>query len=141
MRLLRLAAVALVLSCLAACAGNQRSDSLTTTLGAYQSALRWGNFQDALGFVDPVYRKAHPLTPLAVARYQQVRVAGYDEGDGPMPVSQDEVQQTVKINLINRNTLLERTIIDHQTWHWDAQAKRWWLESGLPDITRSTSDQ
>jgi hypothetical protein len=26
-------------------------------------------------------------------------------------------------------------VFDHQTWHWDAKAKHWWLETGLPDIT------
>lgn len=138
MRQLRLVAITLVLICLAGCAGNPRPDGLSTTLDAYASALRWGNFQDALGFVDPVYRKAHPLTPLASARYQQVRVAGYDAGSGPVPVGTDEVRQTVKLGLVNRNTLRERTVIDHQTWQWDATAKRWWLESGLPDITRPT---
>jgi len=27
------------------------------------------------------------------------------------------------------------SVVDHQTWRWDAKAKHWWLESGLPDIS------
>ncbi len=130
---LPLALVALAL--VAGCAAHQRRDDLTATLTAYATTLRWGDFQHALEYVDPAWREAHPLTPLQEARYRQVRVAGYDEGEGPVPVSEEEVRQTVKIGLINRHTQHERFVIDHQVWKWDPQAKRWWLETGLPDIT------
>lgn len=138
MHRLRLSIVILALGLMAGCAANQRSDSLTTTLNAYGATLRWGDFAHALEYVDPVYREAHPLTPLQLARYKQVRVAGYDAGGGPAPVSDTVVRQSVKISLINHHTQGERFVIDHQTWKWDVEAERWWLESGLPDITQST---
>ncbi len=125
------------LACVAGCAATQRRDNLTTTLNAYAETLRWGDFAHALEYVDPAYREVHPLTPLQRARYRQVRVAGYDEGQGPVPVGPDEVRQTVKIGLINRHTQRERFVIDHQIWKWDAEAKHWWLETGLPDITHA----
>ncbi len=120
---------------IAGCAANQRQDSLQETLNAYHTALRWGNFQRALDFVSPDYRNAHPLSSLDLARYQQVRVVGYTEGGAPTPVGPDEVRQTVKIDLVNRNTQRERFILDRQVWKWDAKARRWWLTTGLPDIT------
>ncbi len=133
----RLILVIATLALVAGCATNQRRDSLNSTLDAYHSTLRWGDFQHALSFVDPDWRQAHPLTPLQAARYKQVRVVGYDAGAGPVPVSDTEVKQTVKIGLVNRHTMHERNIIDRQDWQWDAEAGRWWLMSGLPDITRS----
>lgn len=133
---LRLFVAIIVLATLAACAANQRRDSLTSTLDAYHSTLRWGDFRHALEFVDPDWREAHPLTPLQMSRFKQVRVVGYDAGKGPVPVSGTEVRQTVKIGLVNRHTMRERFIVDHQDWQWDDQAKRWWLTTGLPDITR-----
>ncbi|HEX7341415.1 MAG TPA: hypothetical protein VF269_03970 [Rhodanobacteraceae bacterium] len=136
MHRLRLPIVIIAMIILAGCASNQRRDSLTSTLNAYAATLRWGSFGHAEGFIDPAYRKVHPLTPLQMARYQQVRVVGYDDGDGPVPVNQTEVQQVVKIGIINRHTQSERFVIDHQLWKWDAKAGRWWLETGLPDITR-----
>ena len=60
----------------------------------------------------------------------------YDDGAGPVPISATEVQQTVRISLVNIHTQSERTLTDHQTWHYDEKAKHWWLTSGLPDITR-----
>jgi len=129
-----LAAVTVLM--LGGCASDRRDDSLTTTLNAYASTVRWGDFNTALQFVDPKVREEHPLPPLDMSRYQQYKVSGYDEGKGPMPHGQYEVTQVVQINLVNVNTQAERTVTDRQTWHYDTQAKRWWLVSGLPDINR-----
>jgi hypothetical protein len=129
-----LAASSLLL--LASCATNQRSDLLTNTLTAYGSALRWGDFQSAEQFIEPKQREAHPISKLDEARYEQVKVSEYDNGAGPVPLGDNEVQQTVHINLINVHTQSERSIVDHQTWQYDEKTKHWWLTSGLPDITQ-----
>ena len=135
-RILSLLAVLSVLL-LAGCATQKRSDTLTTTLTAYGSALRWGDFQSAAQFLDPDIRLKHPLSELEIARYKQVRVSEYDDGNGPVPAGEGSVQQTVHISLINIHTQSERTIVDHQTWHYDEKAMHWWLTSGLPDITQN----
>jgi endonuclease YncB( thermonuclease family) len=134
----RIPHILLVLSILllAACATQERSRSLTTTLSAYGGVLRWGDFASAAQFIDPKVRAEHPLSELDRARYKQVRVTEYDDGSGPVPISPTEVQQTVRLSVVNIHTQAERTIIDRQTWHYDEQAKHWWLTSGLPDITR-----
>ena len=120
----------------AGCATDQRNQALITTLNAYASTLRWGDFQSAAQFVDPKVREANPLTALDLARFEQVRVTGYDEGGGPVPDGENQVRQVVQIGLVNINTQSERTVIDRQTWRYDPEKKRWWLTSGLPDITR-----
>ncbi|TAL87741.1 MAG: hypothetical protein EPN74_00355 [Rhodanobacter sp.] len=125
-----------VLLLTAGCATQKRSDTLTTTLNAYASTMRWGDFQSAAQFIDPKIRAAHPLSKLDLARYKQVRVSEYDSGAGPVPVDENDVQQTVHISLINIHTQVERTVVDHQSWHYDAKNQHWWLTSGLPDITR-----
>lgn len=128
--------LALVAMLCAGCATDQRNRSLITTLNAYASTLRWGDFQTALQFVDPKVREANPPTALDLARYAQVRVTGYDEGAGAVPAGENEVRQVVQIGLVNLNTQRERTVVDRQTWRYDPVKKRWWLLSGLPDITR-----
>ncbi|MDE2155128.1 MAG: hypothetical protein KGJ97_08755 [Xanthomonadaceae bacterium] len=120
----------------AGCATQNRSDTLTATLTAYGSTLRWGDFQSAALFIDPKIRAAHPLSDLDLARYKQVRVTEYDSGSGPVPLDDLDVQQTARISLVNIHTQSERTIVDHQTWHYDEKTRHWWLTSGLPDITR-----
>ncbi|MBD8897408.1 hypothetical protein [Rhodanobacter sp. DHG33] len=128
--LLPLAAVAL----LAGCAKSARNDSLTATLSAYNSAVRWDGMQSSQQFVDPEVLKAHPLTDFDMQRYQQLRVTDYDDGSGPAPLGDDEVQQTVKISFVNIHTQSERSIVVRQTWRYDDKTKHWWLESGMPDL-------
>jgi outer membrane murein-binding lipoprotein Lpp len=135
-RTLSILVVVLATMLLAGCATKTRSDALMTTLKAYGSTLRWGDFQSAAQFIDPAVRAAHPLTTLQLARYRQVRVSEYDDGPGPVPVGDFEVRQTAQISLINVHTQSERSIVDQQTWRYDENAKRWWLISGLPDITQ-----
>jgi len=121
---------------LAGCASKERSDSLTSTLTSYGAALRWGDFASASQFIDPKVRAAHPLSALDLARYRQVRVTEYDDGAGPVPVDEFDVQQTARISVVNIHTQSERSLTDHQTWHYDQKTKHWWLTSGLPDITQ-----
>ena len=119
---------------LAGCATDIRSKSLTATLTAYANVVRWGNLSSAEEFLDPAVRAAHPLEPIDLSRFKQYRVSDYDDGQGAVPTGKDEVQQVVRIGIVNLNTQAERTLVDRQTWHYDAAAKRWWLTSGLPDL-------
>ena len=119
---------------LGGCASAERRQSLSDTLWAYANIVRWDGFSRAWQFVDPKVRAMHTLSALDKARFQQVQIGGYDEGDGPIFRSQNCVTQEVNIDLINRHSQSERRIIDHQIWHYDKRAKRWWLESGLPHI-------
>jgi len=137
-RLLPLALLAASCVLLSACATEKmrsRETILTDTLLSYAASIRWGEFDQAVGFIDPKILAEHPPTSLEISRLKQVRVSSYDEMP-VVPVSDDEVQQTVKIDLLNVNTQVARSIVDHQTWKYDATAKRWWLVSGLPDISR-----
>lgn len=134
----RIPGILLMLSILllAACATNDRSNSLTTTLSSYAGVVRWGDLASAAQFVDPAVRAKHPLTDLDLARFKQVRVTDYNDDAGPVPISPTEVQQTVKIGLVNIHTQSERSIIDRQIWRYDEKTKHWWLITGLPDITQ-----
>ncbi len=133
--MLRRFACITAIAALGACASpGSKQDLLENTLQSYAAVIRWGNFEDAVAFVDPATQQAHPLTTLDLQRYGQVRVSGYTEQ--PMrPSGNNEVRQTVEITLANNNTLAVRSILDRQVWRYDEKAKRWWLVSGLPDIT------
>ena len=114
---------------------HSKLDNLNTTLVAYANALRWGDFEQALKYVDPETLAKHPLSELDRQRYKQVRVASYNERPY-VPVGKDEIQQVVEIGILNVNTQTERTVIDTQLWRLDEKSNHWRLESGLPDITQ-----
>ncbi|MET0225498.1 MAG: hypothetical protein ABW187_03565 [Dokdonella sp.] len=129
---------ALVAVLLAACATDKmrsRQTVLDDTLKAYAGTIRWGDVAQAQAFFDPKVLAEHPPTALELARFKQVRITAYDE-QPPVPVNENEVRQTVEIGLVNVNSQAARSVIDHQVWRYDEVQKRWWLTSGLPDITR-----
>lgn len=123
----------LTLALLGGCATHTRETNLQTTLDGYGAALRWGDFKSALRYVDPEVLKADPPSSLQMARYAQVRVSLYDV-KATEALDDTTVTQVVEIGLINRHTQHERRILDHQTWKYNPQTERWWLESGLPKI-------
>ena len=118
------------------CASEVRKDSLTNTLTAYESTVRWGDFATAFQFVDPKIREEHPPSSLEMARYDMYKVSGYDEGKGAVASGENEATQIVQINLVNIHTQAERTVVDKQKWHYDPETKHWWLVSGLPNISQ-----
>jgi uncharacterized protein YceK len=133
MRRLVLTVVGLLL--LAGCATIQNKNTLRDdTLDGYAAALRWGDFSSAWSYVDPLVRAAHPLTQQQKALYNTVKVAEYDAA-GLVASDPDTIRQTVQISLIVKSSQRVYSVLDHQTWHWDAKTKHWWLESGLPDIS------
>lgn len=130
---MRLAIVLSSLVLVAGCANYKPQQQLDQTLDAYGAALRWGDFESALRYVDPKVLEANPPTALQLERYRQVRVSGY-EASGAVPVGETEVRQRAVIGLINIHTQVERSIVDNQLWRYDPKLERWFLESGLPHI-------
>ena len=131
---LRATAVLLLLA-LAACGSmNTKRSPRDAMLYQYVSAIRWSDFDRAVGFIDPKVLEAEPLDPIELERLKQFQVAGYDVRTSTEP-AELEYEQVVEIRLVNRHTQAEKVIVDRQHWRWDPEAKRWWLTSGLPDVT------
>ena len=121
------------------CASSQKADGklLESTLRSYASVMRWGDVAQALPFIDPAVLEANPVDAVTLERFKQVQVAGYRERSLEM-TGELEARQIVQIDLVNRHTQEERTVVDQQRWRYDAVEKKWWLMSGLPDITPPT---
>ena len=122
---------------LAGCANlstHAKDQSRDETLAHYAATLRFGDFASAWQFVDPKIRAEHPLDAATRKRYSAVDVGGY-ETEGPSAVDANTIQQTAQISLIVKSSQTSYDIVDHQTWKYDPDTKRWWLESGLPDLT------
>lgn len=113
-------------------ASRQRG-KLEETQNAYAAAIRWGDFENAASFLEPVYAQEHPLTEFDLGRYEQVQVSGYRE----VTVNAEPdgtVVRSIEVRIINKHTQAERTLRYRERWRWDAEAKRWWLVGGLPDF-------
>lgn len=133
--ILMAASVLLVVTGCATESMRSKQTVLDETLRSYAATIRWGDIEQAQAFIEPRLRAERPPSALDLARYRQVRITGYDAGQ-VQPVGEGEVRQTVRIDLVNVNTQAARSILDHQVWRHDEVARRWWLVSGLPDISR-----
>ena len=134
----RILLVVALIALLTACAVEKMRNKetiLEETLKTYAATIRWGDMTQAIAFVDPKYREAHPMTALDLARYKQVQVTAYNDSPAT-PIGENEVRQVVEIGLVNINTQTARSIVDKQVWRYDEAEKHWWLTTGLPDITR-----
>lgn len=131
--------VVLAVVVLAACASAQKQEAklLESTLRSYASVMRWGDVAQALPFIDPEVLEAKPVDAITLERFKQVQVAGYRERSLEM-TGELEARQIVQIDLVNRHTQEVRSVVDQQRWRYDAVEKKWWLMSGLPDITPPT---
>ena len=120
---------------LASCGSSQKSeaDMLQATLMAYGKAMRWGDVDQMISYIDPEMLTANPIPALELERFQQVQIAGYRD-QGPVMLDETHASQVAQIELINRHTQQVRSIVDRQQWRLDREAKRWWLVSGLPKI-------
>ncbi len=127
--------LALVLA-LAACAARERSSQLDETLRHYSALIRWSEWAAAADYYDPELRGEDPISDLELGRLAQLQVSGYNERALEIAPDGQRARQSVEIRLYNVHTMAERVIVDHQSWRWDEEAKRWWLTSGLPDVTQ-----
>ena len=134
MRLLNLMMLLCVLA-LAGCASAGRgADALDRVQYAWSGAIRWGDFEGARNLIDPEFRKAHPVTPLQLARYEQVQISSYRDVGSDRNLELGTAVRDIELGVINRHTLAERTVRYREEWRWDAEAGTWWLQGGLPDL-------
>ena len=136
----RLIFTVFVLACLAlaGCAStNKQDDSLEFSLQQYEKIIRWSQWDGAVDFLAPEYIENNTVTRLDMDRLRLFRVTAYvlrsstpfDDGMG--------LYQTLEIRMFNKNRAVERTFIDQQEWRYNSERERWFLHTGLPDVTKA----
>ncbi|MBF6023106.1 hypothetical protein [Lysobacter niastensis] len=127
-----------VLLCLLVLAGSavagRKSDALTRLQYDFSGAVRWGDFEGAWNLVDPKIRAERPVSDLDFERYRQVQISSYRDRGASVDLKGGQAARDIEIGVINRYTQAERTVRYREVWRWDAEAKTWWVTSGLPDL-------
>ena len=122
---------------IAGCASNDRLRQMEAAMRAYDSAVRWGEFRAALGYIDPEEHPDERELNFLLQRFEQVRVTGYRETARTPGPDENTVIRLLELRIANRHTAAERVVRDRQVWRYDPEAERWWQVSGLPEIGRS----
>lgn len=129
--LLLLALVALMAGC--ASMSNQQ-DLLNRNQYAWSEAIRWGGFEGAMNLIDPLKREEHGLTEVELARYGQVQISHYRDIGASQDLEAGTAVRDIHIGVVNRHTMVERTVRYREQWRWDDTARTWWITSGMPDL-------
>ncbi|MBU8977237.1 hypothetical protein JI752_013875 [Lysobacter sp. MMG2] len=111
-----------------------KMDQLQANQYAWSGAIRWGDFEGALGLIEPGYRESHPVSDLELKRYEQVQITAYRERNSTADKKGGVAMRDIEIGVVNRHTQAERTVRYREEWRWDEATKNWWLVTGLPDL-------
>jgi hypothetical protein len=107
---------------------DRKALGLQASTSGYQSALRWGYYETAFGYLHPDLRKGKPVPP----ELKGVRLTGYDVVQPPLIQEKGAATQIVEIEYIHEDRQVVKRLTDRQTWQWDDMLESWWLHSGLP---------
>jgi hypothetical protein len=120
--------IGLVLTGCASLEKDRRAVGLEAATNAYQSALRWGDFESAMGLLSSELRRDEELPQ----DFKDLRITRYEVVQPPLIRADDTATQTVSIEYLFEYNQILRRVTDRQVWRWDEQEKAWWLQSGLP---------
>lgn len=108
---------------------DRQAVGLQAATASYQSALRWGYYEVAVGYLHPDLRKGGKTVPSSLAG---IRVTGYDVVQPPLIQEKDTATQIVNLDYLHEDRQVVKRLTDRQTWRWDDKLGSWWLHSGLP---------
>ncbi|GAG03656.1 unnamed protein product, partial [marine sediment metagenome] len=99
--------------------------------GNYETALRWGRYEIASAFI-----KNKVTTDIKdnLDGLDQIKISSYKLLGRNVLGNNEEAEQKVEIKFYNIDNMIEKTIIDNQTWIFDKGLENWFLSSGLPDF-------
>ena len=109
----------------------KKTQGLTAATYAYGNALRWGYYDTAWNYLDPVIRSRLPPDQLQL---KAIRLTGYEVVQPPLLVAedQDQAEQWVQIDYVRQDTQVVRSLTDHQVWRYDEVGSGWRLTSDPP---------
>ncbi len=114
---------------LSACSHDIGLMKMDEQVSAYGSAIRWGQFKKALGYLDPPPARSPDWKTLS-----QTQMTAYTTQFRDTLPSGKVMLQTVEIRYIPPGSVVEKSFIDQQRWRYDDDAERWVLETGLPSL-------
>ncbi len=114
---------------------SERRLKVSEAAEAYGTSLRWGQVEDAAGWVDPKWRQAflsRVNSPQAPLRFTLFEVNSIELGP-----ERDRAQVWASFALYRPPSLKEWRITERQLWRYDPEARRWYIE---PDIALYRGD-
>lgn len=128
----RFIALLLLAAILGGCASmEERKKTVTLDMATrhYENAIRWGDYETASSFI--VLEGADAPGP-SPERLKSFRVTSYRTQNTVLNEDETEAHIVVQINYYDEDRMKEVTLMDRQTWKYDAELGQWFLYSPLP---------
>ncbi len=103
-------------------------DSLNKTLKSYELTVRWGELSQIYSFLEPELAKTAQIQD----NLQNVRTTSYEVIKGPSGTSENQAMQSVRILYIFNDRQIQKTLIDHQEWTYNAEKREWRRTNPIP---------
>jgi hypothetical protein len=114
---------------LTACPHDIDALKMEEQLDAYGAALRWNHYEQALDSLAPSLHADYKLRT-----FGNVHVTSYNLLYQQKSSDRSMLSQKVEIRYFLGNEGTEKSLIDQQTWLFDQEQDKWFLQSGLPNF-------
>lgn len=124
--------VMILAAVLAGCAATEergRGAQFDNIALAYETAIRWSDFERAMGVAGISGADKETLQ-----RLKPVKVISYDRVSAEVSPDGTQIRQVVQIEYTLETSMKLRRIVDQQGWQFDPGRQRWILVTGLPDF-------
>lgn len=98
---------------------------------AYEHAIRWSDFRIANAYRRDAGTEDNPPD---FEKLSQFRVTSYRVKERAELMDKYQVRQSVEIKYFKANSFVEKKILDHQIWEYNAEQRKWYLLTGLPEF-------
>ena len=103
-------------------------DSLNKSLHSYELTVRWGELSQIYSFLEPELAKTAQIQD----NLQNIRATSYEVIKGPLGTSENQAMQSVRILYIYNDRQIQKTMIDHQEWTYNAEKREWRRSNPIP---------
>jgi hypothetical protein len=131
--ILRHATLLLICTVLAACASislKDRMELLDHTQHTYESAVRWGHFENAYA----MHRSPDGSVPTPDPKLNNYKVTSYRVLSHSVAADQASSDQVVQIKYYHVDYMIEKTLTLQQHWRYDAPTDTWLITSAPPEF-------
>jgi hypothetical protein len=126
-----LSLIALLITACATVAHIKQTEMFERTTEAYSKAIRWSDFEAANRYR---YATQKQNNPPDIDALNQIKVTSYEVKEVAISKEVTHVRQIVEIGYYKIDSIIEKSLRDHQIWIYDPVDKRWYLHSKLPDF-------
>lgn len=104
-------------------------DSLEKTLRSYEMAIRWGHYEVVMDAIQDFDNQAQNFN-----KFRNIKITSYEVLGLKISASDLMAEQKVEIRYYNPDFMLEKMLIDIQSWEYNKDVKKWYLHSNFPDF-------